>query len=101
MMKPKKILITDTAQDSVEEIISYLISKFSIKLAKKFVDDLDLFYSTLSKHQELGFEVSSEKRIRCFVFKTYTLIFYTVTDDSVVILLFRDSRSSGSLDYFL
>lgn len=92
MTAPKFIIITDVARIGTLKIVEYLITKFSESIANRFVKELNIVFSRLSRFPELGFMVDEE--IRCFVFKKHTLIFYSYDQYFLTIMAVRYARES-------
>ena len=77
-----------------DQIISYLIAEWGEKSAKEFFIKVFEFLETLSEFPEIGSIENKEKNIRGFTIVKQVNIFYRITNDKILILLFFDNRQN-------
>jgi len=73
-----KIYITETALNSVQEIESYLLERFSVRTKNKFSENIKTVFTTISRNPYIG--VSYKKIYRKFNYKK-SIIFYRIHEE--------------------
>jgi plasmid stabilization system protein ParE len=77
-----------------DQIISYLIVEWGEKSTKEFFIKVFEFLETLSEYPEIGSIENKEKNILGFTIVKQVTIFYRITNDKILILLFFDNRQN-------
>ena len=88
-----KVVISESADRDLDEILTYMVEKLSAaKAAADFADELDQRYSALER-QPLMYELSRDNRLRKkgyrrFPVKNY-IVFYTVDETTETVNVSR------------
>jgi len=77
-----------------DQIISFLLVEWGEKSAKEFFIKVFEFLETLSEFPEIGSIENKEKNIRGFTIVKQVTVFYRITNDKILILLFFDNRQN-------
>lgn len=90
-----KVTLSQTANLGIQNIAAYLANQFSNAHAVTYIDSLENAFVALAKMPQLGMVYRG--RIRKFIWKKYTLIFYEYDTNVLYITNIEDSRSNYSL----
>lgn len=92
-----KIIWSDEAENSLDEILDYLEDEFSQKVASKFKEEVHRLIQLLKENPYL-FPVFAYKNIRKAVIHKYTSLFYQIDSDKneISLLSFFQSRQNSN-----
>ncbi|MGV8947245.1 MAG: type II toxin-antitoxin system RelE/ParE family toxin [Lutibacter sp.] len=84
----RKVVISKTAEKKLDELFSYLIEKWSVKVKNEFTEKLDASIELIKNKPEIFPESKKGKKLRkCVVAKQITL-FYRYTSKQINVLQF-------------
>lgn len=87
---------TKRADKKFDKVIDYLLTEWGDKTTKTFVKKVYNFLDLLSFYPEIGSIENEEKEIRGFPVTKQIIIFYRLSNSTVIILDFFDNRQSKS-----
>ena len=91
-----KIIVTDRAEEKLQDIVDYILEQFGGKARKKFIGEIRNILKLLLKNPNMGFvePLLNDRQImyRCVVMNHYNKIIYRITDDVIEIVDFWDTR---------
>ena len=89
----KKISWTSQAKEDYRDIISYLLDKWSFDIADKFTTHVDEILDLLKLHNDLGMALDRLTSLRKIAIQPHFTLFYSNTEDKILILNILDNRS--------
>ena len=89
----KTISWTSQAREDYRDIISYLLDKSSFAIADKFTTHIDEILELLKLHNDLGMALDRLTSLRKINVQPNFTLFYSNTDERIVILNILDNRS--------
>lgn len=89
----KTIVWTRRAIQSFDRVIGHLKAEWGHKVASAFVQRSFRIIELLADNPAMGTEEVAEKNIRGFVITRHNRLFYRVTEHSLILLSFFDTRS--------
>ena len=93
-----RIYITETALNSVQEIESYLLERFSERTKLKFAENIKTVFTSISRNPYIG--VSYKKTYRKFIYKK-SIIFYRIDEENHKIYITHVIDSRRNYNYIL
>ena len=91
-----RIIVTDRAEEKLQDNIGYIIEQFGGKSKKKFIGEFRNILKLLLKNPNMGFiePLLNERPImyRSIVMNRYNKIIYHIKDDVIEIVDFWDTR---------
>ncbi|WP_439558372.1 type II toxin-antitoxin system RelE/ParE family toxin [Dyadobacter sp.] len=85
---------TADARRDYTEIISYLYDQWGFEIADEFTDKLKHQLDLLSKYPFLGKKHRAFSSVHEFVLGRHQTLYYTVFDNTVLLMNIRDNRRS-------
>ncbi len=97
-----KILITDRAEESLNEIIDFYLTKHTIERTQKVLISIENSFNKITKsplHFPVCFDVKiPQENIRQFIFLNTFKIIYRLQDDIIEIIeLFQGNRNPDNI----
>ena len=92
----KKIVWTKTAQKQFDDIVDYIETEWSEKIAAKFTNRVNDFFGLLQLYPEVGSIEVKKKRIKGFLLTKQVRLFYRIKGQNIILLSFFDTRLSHS-----
>ncbi|RYY35519.1 MAG: type II toxin-antitoxin system RelE/ParE family toxin [Sphingobacteriaceae bacterium] len=89
-----EIVFTKEAETDFEEIITYINYKFGTQSANQFKTLILNFIELLQVFPEMGSMELPKENIRCFVAHKRLKVFYTLSDERIIILRLFDTRQA-------
>jgi plasmid stabilization system protein ParE len=90
----KEIIWTKKANQCFNNVISYLEKEWSDNVTRSFVIRTYNIIDLLSENPEIGTIENHERNIRGFLITKHNILFYRVTDKSIILLNMFDTRSN-------
>ncbi len=84
---------TPAAKENYHAIVSYIYDEFGADSAEKFTDELQTRLQYLEKFPFIGRQHSSLSAVRQLVISKHQMLFYTVLEDSVIVLNVIDNET--------
>ena len=88
-----KIIWTETALESYEEIVTYISHKFTMKEAVDFLDKTEASLIIISNNFEVGSQYKKTK-YRKFLIAKQTYFFYKIENQTVYLSVFRNNAKN-------
>jgi plasmid stabilization system protein ParE len=82
-----KIIWTETALESFEEIVDYISNKFTLKEANDFLDKTEASLIIISNNLEVGSQYKKTK-YRQFLIAKQTYLFYKIENQTIYLSVF-------------
>jgi len=95
-----KIVWSKRAYQKFDQITSYIQAKWGEKPTREFISKVFDFLEILSEYPELGSLENKENNIRGFTIVRQVTIFYRISGDRIVIVLFFDNKQSPTRKRF-
>jgi len=92
-VKNYRIYWSPAAEDSYLKIISFILEKWTVKEAEKFIEKVDDLLSKISIHYKLCPPSKLHRDIRKCVISPQTSLIYRLQDDVIEIIALIDNRS--------
>jgi len=83
---------TDNINEDIDDILSYLESVASHKVAEKFLNELREKVSILTKFPESGRQSQKDETVRSLLFRKHYWVFYTIIGQEIIMLDIFDTR---------
>lgn len=83
---------TENAKQDLKKIIEYLLEKWSLEVAEKFIDKLDSILELLTISPYIGTESKKKKGVRQILITRHNRLYYRVVDKIIILLDFFDTR---------
>lgn len=83
---------TENAKQDLKKIIEYLLEKWSVEVAEKFIDKLDSILELLTISPYIGMESKKKKGVRQILITRHNRLYYRVVDNKIILLDFFDTR---------
>ena len=90
----KSISWTSLADNDLSNLLEYLFYRWDRKVTLEFIENLDYCISIIQKNPDLFPFYNENLKIRKCVVTSHNTIFYSVTDNRIVILRLYDSRQN-------
>jgi plasmid stabilization system protein ParE len=88
----RTVIISNTAEEKLEKLFSYLIAKWSVKVKNEFIQKLDRNIEIIKKQPKSFPESEKEKGLRkCVITKQVTL-YYRFDSKTIKIITIFDTR---------
>lgn len=88
-----KIIWTETALESYEEIIDYINYKFSMKEVVDFIDKTEAILSIISNNFEVGSQ-HKKTEYRKFLIAKQTYLFYKIGNQTIYLSVFWNNAKN-------
>ena len=89
-----EIIYTPQFENDFESLLEYLDFNWSEKVARQFAEQLDDLTLTLSKMPFIGKKSLKNSLIRGITVTDKNILYYTVTDNQIVLLSLVDTRQN-------
>jgi plasmid stabilization system protein ParE len=89
-----QIIYTDEFENDFVELMNYLSSKWSIKSAQQFANQLDDLIFALSKMPFIGKKSIKNPLVRGIKVTDKNTLYYSVRDNEIVLLALFDTRQN-------
>ncbi|NVJ47224.1 MAG: type II toxin-antitoxin system RelE/ParE family toxin [Cytophagia bacterium] len=94
-----KIVWTDEAEESFDEIFQYLCRKWSLDVAQNFAQRVDDMIKVISEKPRI-FKQSRTKLVYQALVSKQVSLFYLLKDENLILLSFWDNRQDpDKIDY--
>ena len=90
----KSISWTSLADNDLSNLLEFLFYRWNRKVTLEFIENLDYCISIIQKNPDLFPFYNENLKIRKCVVTSHNTIFYSVTDNRIVILRLYDSRQN-------
>nr|WP_067055021.1 type II toxin-antitoxin system RelE/ParE family toxin [Mucilaginibacter sp. L294] len=90
----KEVILTPLAKSNIDSIVNYLISDWSVKVAKHFLLRLEKVFVLLSEVPEIYTVVNKNKCIRRSIVTKHNTLYFIETSKSIKVLSIFDSRQN-------
>ena len=89
-----QIVWSKRSVEKFDKIIAYLIKEWGEKVTVSFVKKVYDFIDLIAEYPEIGTLENREKNIRGFIIVKQICIFYKVSQETIIILSFFDTRQN-------
>lgn len=89
-----KIVWSEEAALSYEEVIDFILEKWTIDIVANFIEKLNALLFKLSKHKNLCPKSAIMNLRKCLVSEQTSLVYRVKSSDLIEIVLFVDNRSN-------
>ena len=92
----RKVVISKTAEKKLDELFSYLIEKWSVKVKNEFIEKLDASIEIIKNKPEIFPESKKGKKLRKCVVTKHTTFYYRINLDrkEIEIITVFDTRQN-------
>lgn len=91
----KEVVWTVRATASLSDVLEYLESEWSSRIAKAFIDELLKRVEIISAYPELGIQSPSQLSWRRVLITKQNALIYRIDRETIVLLDIVDTRTSG------
>lgn len=88
----RQVIWTPQAREEYRDIVSYLLDAFGDVIAEKFTDRLAQVLASIEAMPSMGRTHPILRSIQQVVVRPYTVVFYIVLPDEIIIVNLLDSR---------
>ncbi|SHF05747.1 Plasmid stabilization system protein ParE [Psychroflexus salarius] len=88
----RKVVISKTAQKKLENLFEYLITEWSLKVKKEFVEKLDSSIEIIKTQPEIFPESKKGKKLRRCVITKQTTLYYRFNSKRINVVTIFDTR---------
>ncbi len=89
-----EVIWTPLASSSLADVLIYLESEWSLRVAQGFVIELELQLSILQAHPEIGIVSFENKLVRRILVTKHNALYYLYENHQLIIVNICDTRSS-------
>ena len=101
MNNTKQIVWSELAENDFSAILEYLSNIWSIKVANKFIDILDMLISQIAKNPQQFPIINHKEKIRKCVISKHNSLYYRINENKIEILRIYDNRQDpNSLKFY-
>ena len=86
---------TDIALQDYKRVIDYLLSEWSIEVAREFENIVNQKLINLSRHPFTGIKSEKNPLIRSILFTKHNRLYYRVRDNNIELLSIIDTRKDS------
>lgn len=88
-----EVIWTPLATKNLAEILAYLESEWSLKIAEGFIKELHYQIKIISAYPEIGIQSSKNTLVRRVLVTKHNALYYMVENQKLVLLNFYDTRT--------
>jgi plasmid stabilization system protein ParE len=88
-----EIIWTPSASKNLSDILFYLETEWSVKIAEGFVKELEYKISLIRIYPDIGIQSSKNKLVRRILITKHNALYYLFENQKIILLNFYDTRT--------